>query len=144
MPMDENRARDGIDLRYRFAYDSGLSRVEVKLLDRTPCSVLEMIVALAVRCETHIMSNDEIGDRTSLWIWKMFDNLGLSNEYDQNFNEACVDKAITRLIYREYEPDGKGGLFTVPNTKKDLRKVEIAYQMFWYLNNYINEEGELK
>ena len=77
VPMDENRAKDGIDLRYRFAYDNGLSKVEVKMLDRTPCSVLEMMVALAVRCEEHIMNNDDEGDRTGLWFWKMIDNLGL-------------------------------------------------------------------
>ena len=142
VPMDENRAKDGIDLRYRFAYDNGLSKIEVKMLDCTPCSVLEMMVALAVRCEEHIMNNDDAGDRTGLWFWKMIDNLDLSRDYNSKFNEAYVDKVITRLLYREYSPDGEGGSFTVPNAREDMRKVEIAHQMFWYLNDYINEEGE--
>ena len=35
---------------------------------------------------------------------------------------------------REYEPNGKGGLFTIRGCEEDLTEVEIWYQLNWYLN----------
>ena len=40
--MDSNRAQDGIDLRERYYGDSTI---------KGPCSVLEMMLALSIRCE---------------------------------------------------------------------------------------------
>ena len=60
---DVNRAMDGIDLRNRFAtviHDDDVTDV----LD-DPCSVLEMIIALAIRCEETIMDDPRYGDRTA-------------------------------------------------------------------------------
>lgn len=133
--MDENRAYDGIDLRYRFAYDLQLPDSLVsKYLDIRPCSVLEMMLALAARCEDNIMTNPEKGDRTSVWFWEMITSLGLSRMTDNNYDERYVDTAIQKFLNREYEPNGKGGLFTIHGATKDLRDVEIWYQMCWYLN----------
>ena len=58
--MDGNRFDDGINLRYRFADESGYNgRMVAKYLDSRPCSVLEMLLALAIRLEEHIMSDPE-------------------------------------------------------------------------------------
>ena len=57
MPMDENRAYDGLDLRYRFALETGIMDAE-DYLD-SPCSVLEMIAGLALRCEENIMDDPQ-------------------------------------------------------------------------------------
>ena len=52
LPRDGNRYEDGIDLRYRFGYENGLEdQLIARDLDDKPCSVLEMMVALALRCE---------------------------------------------------------------------------------------------
>ncbi len=52
IPMDGNRAEDGIDLRYRFGYENGYSSSMISAyLDNKTLHVLEMMIALAIRCE---------------------------------------------------------------------------------------------
>lgn len=132
VPHDDNRADDGIQLRRRYA----LAREDITLSDYIsgPCSVLEMMVALAIRCET-IMDDALMGDRTGQWFWGMVHNLGLSSMIDSKFDRDYVDDVIARLLDREYEPDGRGGLFTVKNCNYDLRTVEIWCQLSWYLGS---------
>ena len=54
IPRDENRAHDGIDLRRRFVLSENYDEDYTDYL-RGPCSVLEMMIALAIRCEENIM-----------------------------------------------------------------------------------------
>lgn len=133
IPKDSNRAEDGIDLRWKF----GLSKGDMGLSDYIdgPCSVLEMIVALAIRCEEDIMDDPHIGDRTKQWFWKMITNLGLGSMTDDQFDRQYVSDCITTFLNREYEYDGRGGLFTIRNCDTDLRTVEIWYQLCWYLDS---------
>lgn len=134
IPRDGNRAEDGMDLRYRFAYE----HPDIEDAERYisgPCSMLEMMLALAMRCEENIMDEPCLGDRTSQWFWGMVVNLGLGSMTDDIFDRRYVDDVITTFINREYEPNGKGGLFTVRNCKRDLRDVEIWYQLCWYLDS---------
>lgn len=138
VPMDGNRADDGTDLRYRFAYENSHdNRIITTYLDDRPCSVLEMMVALSLRCEEDIMDDPDIGDRTGEWFWGMVQNLGLDLMDDSNFDAVYTDDIISRFLEREYSPDGNGGLFTVENCKYDLRDIEIWYQMCWYMDNMI-------
>ena len=131
---DNNRARDGINLRYRYAMEIDDERV-LDILDK-PCSVLEMMVALAIRCEESIMDDPRYGDRTSQWFWEMINNLGIGNATDERFNEELVSEVIFRFIDRDYEPNGKGGLFYMPYCDEDLRDVEIWAQLCWYLDKF--------
>lgn len=137
IPRDENRAEDGIDLRYRFAKESGYdSPYSVSTCIDGPCSVLEMMVALAIRCEERLAGDpDNFGDRTRQWFWEMITNLGLGSMHDENFNRRIVIQTIGRFLDREYSADGKGGLFCIKNCEHDLRDVEIWYQLNWYLNS---------
>lgn len=139
IPMDGNRAEDGVDLRYRFGYEHGYEDyVIASYLDNRPCCVLEMMVALAIRGEEHIMDDPDIGNRTGQWFWNMVNSLGLLSEDDSSFDRKYVEHVIEKFLNREYEPDGEGGLFTFNNCKYDLRSVEIWYQMMWYLDNILN------
>ena len=64
IPMDANRAEDGTDLRYRFGFENSYDpRLITDAIDDKPCSVLEMMVALCIRCES-IMEDAEHDDRT--------------------------------------------------------------------------------
>ena len=135
IPNDVNRANDGIDLRYRFAMIRGYRDVP-ECLDG-PCSLFEMMAALAIRCEETIMDDTEYGDRTGQWFWKMISSLGLSSMSDDMFDKKYATYVINRFLNREYEPNGKGGLFTIRNCKDDLRNVEIWYQLCWYLDSII-------
>ena len=139
MPRDRNRAEDGIDLRYRFAMDQGYEdEYEIVLADLNGrCSVLEMLVALALRCEETIMDDPSYGNRTGQWFWGMIVNLGLGGITDDNYDKGYVTDVITRFLNREYDPDGRGGLFTVSNRSEDLRDVEIWSQLCWYLDSFL-------
>lgn len=132
VPKDRNRAGDGENLRYRFAinvYDDDSVRSYLE----KPCSVLEMTLALAIRCEVNIMDDPQIGDRTGQWFWGMITNLGLGSMHDDLFDEEYCNFVIDRFLNRKYEPNGKGGLFTVRD--QDLRKMEIWKQLCLYLNS---------
>jgi hypothetical protein len=99
-----------------------------------PCSVLEMMIALAIRCEENIMDDPLIGDRTRQWFWSMISSLGLSGMTDTRFDNKSVDRVLETFLDRDYKPNGEGGLFTIKRCEKDLRKVEIWYQLLWYLD----------
>lgn len=136
--MDGNREADGIDLRYRFGYEKDYTDAEIaECLDDRPCSVLEMLIALAIRCEEHIMDDPDIGNRTGQWFWIMIENLGLRYMDDDRYREQMADHTISRFLNREYAPNGDGGLFTVNNDHHDLRTAEIWYQMCWYLDSIL-------
>ena len=133
---DENRADDGITLRHRFACEyAGIEDVERYL--EGPCSVLEMMIALSIRCEESIMDDPKVGDRTGQWFWGMVTNLGLGSMTDDRFDRGFVEDILTKFLNRKYEPDGRGGLFRVRHCDRDLRKVEIWYQLCWYLDSIV-------
>lgn len=136
LPMDANRKSDGEDLRYRFAYETQRSYAEIgNLLDIRPASVLEVMVALAIRCEEAIMDDPKYGNRTSQWFWEMIVTLGLGKMDEQRYDETYVDMVLARFMSREYAPDGEGGLFHIEG--KDLRGVEIWTQMNWYIDRIL-------
>jgi hypothetical protein len=137
--MDENRAFDGIGLRYRFGYENGIDTLCLvgNYMDDHPCSVLEMMIALSIRCEEQIMDNPDIGNRTGQWFWNMIISLGLNSMDDSKFDIQYVEEVIQCFLNREYEYNGKGGLFTIPDCQQDMRKAEIWYQAMWYLDSVL-------
>lgn len=137
IPNDSNRAEDGVSLRYRFALSIGYEDAPELVIDALegPCSVLEMMVALALHCEENIMDDPSMGNRTGQWFWGMVVNLGLGNMTDDRFDKHQFMNAIDIFLDREYEPDGRGGLFTVRHCDRDLRSMEIWHQLCRYLNN---------
>lgn len=136
--MDTNRSDDGIGLRYIFGNEMGISRDDItKAFYHEPCSVLEMMVALANRCEESIMKDPEYGDRTGVWFWNMVNTLGLSDMCDGNFNSLKATHILVRFINRGYEKDGSGGLFKIHDKTKDMRDIEIWYQMHFYLKELL-------
>lgn len=131
IPYDENRAAGGISLRYHYCLHHDCLDLEWCL--DGPCSVLEMMIALAIRCE-ELLEDPEVGDRTSQWFWNMITNMGLGSMNDTNYNEWLVNDVVTRFLNREYEPDGRGGLFRVRNWDRDMRTAPIWHQLMAYIN----------
>lgn len=134
--MDANRAGDGINLRYHFKYQNRIGD-DNDILKGRRCSVLEMMVGLSVRCENQIMYDPDYGDRTGHWFWNMIKNLDLDHMDDDHFDITYTEAVVNRFLERQYEPNGKGGLFTVERKGYDMRNVEIWYQMNWYLNSIL-------
>lgn len=144
IPMDGNRAGDGVNLRYRFGYENGYKdSVIAACLDSRPCSVLEMMVALALRCEEDIMENTDNGIQPGRWFWEMIESLKLSEMSDKRFDLRYVRDRIDIFLNREYERDGEGGLFTIRQCRYDLRSVDIWYQMSYYLNDYLKKGDDM-
>lgn len=155
VPNDDNRVEDGLALRYDFMecyydiYELGQSLTD-------PCSVLEMLVALAIRMDDSIVKPGEdtkVSDR----FFEIIDNLGLTpfsdDRYEglgdpnnpnymyalENISDDIVvmNDILDTFIERRYNKDGNGGLFPLINPKYDQRTTEIWYQMSEYLmENY--------
>lgn len=136
IPRDANRADDGFRLRYRFTMEMHYPDEVMDEYD-IPCTVLEMMIGISLRCEETIMDDPLIGDRTRQWFWGMVSSLGFHGMYDSQFDEDEAEFIINRFLSREYDYDGRGGLFTIPNCDRDLREVEIWYQLCWYLDTMI-------
>lgn len=132
---DKNREGDAFALRCKYCRENNVDMWVV------PCTVLEMLVALALRCEEQIMSDPAYGNRTGQWFYTMIGNLGLATLCDDrewtNKERLEVYTAVNRFMNNEYAANGKGGLFYIPRTPYDLRQVEIWYQMCWYLDSLI-------
>lgn len=132
---DRNRADDGIALRYDyFAREFNIDDSTIDDNLNFPCSVLEMMVALAIRCEQTIMDNPDFGNRTGQWFWDMISNLGLGGMFDDIFDPVYVKEVIDTFLQRQYSSDGVGGLFRINDRSEDLRDVEIWCQLCWYLD----------
>lgn len=128
IPNDDNRVMDGLDLRYEWAgsLDSEIF-VDAEWLMRD-CSFLEMLVALSRRLAF------EGEGHPPAWFWHLMDNLGLLNCTDRpNYDQTEVDTKLDTVIWRLYDPNGRGGLFPLKYPEHDQRDVEIWYQMNEYL-----------
>lgn len=130
---DENRAHDGKNLRWYYVDDGGDDSI---LQWNEPCTVLEMLIGLSMKIES-IMEDPEHDNAVNHWFWLMLENLDLKDMTDKNFDKGYVTDRINMFLNREYMPNGDGNIIYIENCPKDLRKVEIWYQMCWYLDSII-------
>lgn len=137
IPEDENRAFDGLALRTDFAERSNYNPMDARIILGRPCSVLEMMIALACRCENQIMEDLFVGPRFGRWFKVMISSLGLRYETDDYYDENYVEYIISSFLNREYNEDGDGGLFRVHDHTVDMTKTEIWYQMNVYLRELL-------
>lgn len=129
VPNDDNRAADGIQLRYIFMEKEGWNTMP---LDGEPCTVLEMLIALARRIENDIMWDGEV-NRTSRWFWEMIDNMGFSEVERRDYL-----RVINLFLDRKYQKNGLGMLFPCvifdDHVKNDVQIWDQAQQ--YLLENY--------
>ena len=135
IPFDSNRAENGIGLRYEFETEHGFCGRNVD----EPCSVLEMLIALARDWEHEITYDFHKGDRSAKWFWTMIDNLGLLNYPDFEFNEYEIEEIIDVWLTRKFSKSGEGSIFPVKNWGSDQKQLEIWLQ----LQNYVLENCEI-
>lgn len=134
IPNDDNRAEDGIQLRFIFMDEEDWSTEPIA---EKPCTVLEMLIGLARKIESEVMWNGET-NRTSQWFWMMINNLKLNQFSDQKFDLNQFLFILNQFLTRNYEKSGSGGLFPLrENGVENQQKVEIWYQMQSFLmENY--------
>ena len=136
---DENRAMDGKKLRERYQ-DENLSE-NCECLNG-PCTVLEMLVALAFRAD-YALSGSQEHPSVSKLFWEMLDNLGLElfgnceDDEAEQVKKYHDETKVRRFLERDYSPSGRGSIFPLKRPQQDQRQVELWYQMMSYLDeNY--------
>ena len=128
VPNDDNRIEDGRDLRYEFLEANGLEAPREWL--EMGCSMLELLIGLS-----RVLSF-ETGGEPRVWFWHMIEMLDLHQYNDRVYDakaEEKIDEALNRVIFRTYEPSGRGGLFPLRRPQRDQREVELWYQLSAYL-----------
>jgi hypothetical protein len=139
IPNDDNRCVDGLQTRDLFYMEKG--QHALSLLAEAPCNVFEMLIGVAMRLEFEL-AQSKFEKPFSEWFWVLIDNLGLTwatNIEIQSYKAGSdrVKQIVSRLLDRQYESDGEGGLFPLKYSENDQRTVEIWYQMSeWVLENY--------
>lgn len=151
--LDINRAHDGKGLRYDFIYYSNQKIVEFngKEISRRekwsyseedmvniegPCSILEMIIALCNRRWDY--RQDAYSAPYDMFV-DILHNLKLTRYDDGHYNHDRVAFIIDRVNQREFDEDGKGGMFPIPDFVmdgvwfKDQREIDIWFQVDKYL-----------
>lgn len=125
---DDNRVEDGRELRRYFLDDIRVSEddVDQRWFHRS-CSVLEMLIGLAIRIEF------DAEFTVAKWFWEMLSNSGLSGYVDWRYDARAVEDIVQRILWRTYNHDGDGGLFPLRHPELDQRHVELWYQAQAYL-----------
>lgn len=129
VPHDENRIADGRDLRYEWLRENEDEQGDPEWM-RAPCSMLELFIVLSRALSF------EMDDKMEPWFWHLMEELDLEQFNDRNYNESAqevITNTLDRVIWRQYEPNGQGGLFPLRDSARDQRKVELWYQLNAYL-----------
>lgn len=142
LDRDYNRANDGEKLRYGdFKEEGQYTDDDISFLSG-PASVLEMMVALSVKA-SDIMWSDDSDAGAGKWFWVFIENLGLDQYTDQEYIDKPdslydVDDILEKFMSRKYKRNGSdGSMFPMRMSKKDMRNMELWYQMNEWLNyNY--------
>lgn len=126
---DENRIEDAKDLRYEFLGQNEDVQGDPDWM-RSPCTMLELLIILSRQL------GFEMDEDPKIWFWHLIEVLELEQfndrEYDDHAEEA-IGKTLDRVIWRNYEPNGQGGLFPLRRPDRDQRNVELWYQLNAYL-----------
>lgn len=119
---DANRASDGLMLRKEYLAEGGILRLD----HIQNASVLETLVSLVDRVDYCLglkMTKQE-------WMEMFIHNMGLescTDMTDQTLRD--IARALDTTFYRRYNTDGiNGGLFVVPQTDKDMRRLSLFEQ----------------
>ena len=129
VPFDENRVADAHDLRYEFLDQAEDEQGDLEWM-RSPCSMLELFVILSRQLAF------EMDDPVTLWFWHLIETLDLEQFNDRKYDDyaqEAIARTLDRVIWRQYKPDGHGGLFPLRNPKLDQRRLELWYQLNAYL-----------
>lgn len=145
LEQDESRATEGLMLREEY-YHNDISEDWIMFLEK-PCSVFEALIPIARRMNDLFM-DENTSDMTRVWFWELIKNLGLKKysnirlltgpnaETDTDFID--IQFILDRWLHREFDIDGVGSPFPVPDSGVNQREKTIIYQMYSYVNvNYV-------
>lgn len=143
VPHDENRLADGLGLREQFADLFSCNSLFWRGYISCDSSVLEVLIAIAIRWDGELLASNET-QRYHDWFWEMMENLGLDRMDDLNFDEDEAERIIYTFLDRDYDANGRGGLFPMKSPPSDMRKTELAYQLDWYITEKYWDGHEMR
>lgn len=134
---DRNRAEDGKYIRGQFFDEIGVAYDDI--FDRYDASVLEVLVALAIR-----LDNEYIGDPGECHpeeiFWEILSNLGFNTPKARNahFRMNYCYEILVYWMERRYDRRGVGGIFPMRKTRRDQKQLELWGQAMEYVSeNYV-------
>ena len=132
LDYDSNRAVDGLELRKKYYKKCGYGLNEV-LLNKKPCSVLEMLIALSYRTERELIYDPCPGNDARFWFWQILSNLNLAVYDDYYYFEGRINEILDIFMHHKYDADGThGSAFPCPGVYQDLRKMDLWWQLGMY------------
>lgn len=152
IPDDENRGKEALSLRERYAEHLTMNDDEVftkeirKNIDLIvknllgPPSLFEVLVSLARDMDG--MLNLESKPQVPVYFARLMSNAGFDHYDDEDYDHrpekvmGYWKKLIDRILDRTYSEDGKGGLFPLKHPKSDQRKRSLWNQ----LNDWVDQE----
>lgn len=134
LELDRDRTLDGLKLRDELG----------AVLPSKPCSVLEVLIGLAIRMAYLVEPADD-GSSDSIvadMFWVLVAKLGLTvytNEVILRNNTSCLTiiDILNRWMQREFEPDGHGSPFPLETPVKDQRLCPMSYQMNAFVQEWL-------
>lgn len=115
--LDRNRATKAIELREEYAYEHSVYHEDVRDQKAT---VLEVLIGLA-----EDLAEKTENDSLSGWFWIMINNLGLDTYDDDHWDFNEIVSIVNKWMYVEYDEDGWGCPFFMPDYHGDVRKLTI-------------------
>lgn len=128
---DSNRKWDGLYLRNIF-YDD---HEECEGMLTHDCTLFEMLVGLANRMASDVFA--DLGKSSSNWFWEFMNNLG-ADYYTDDILETVEGrddllKLLRNFMNRQYKDSKSGNIFVFEKEPKDLKSIELWYQMHFYI-----------
>lgn len=145
---DQARAGDGRYLRYYYVDKDGIQEaidnfghpyadIVDEFVRSWPVSVIEVLLAMAIRLDKEYEYCASEGDRASLWFWIMCENLGLDlylvSNADFNINDAKMK--VIKWMDGDYDKNGKGSPMALPDgleCDKDYREMSFWEQVTYW------------
>lgn len=126
---DKNRAADGISMRRSYLFEEGRSRENYYWPDED-CTFFEMLVGLANKFGMLL-------DKTlSSAVSHLIRNTDLEALNENGYTPRELRAVVNFIMDREYDDDGHGGFFPLDDAPNDQRRVELLYQMNYYILEY--------
>lgn len=132
---DNDRMSDGMSLRNRYTQANRMSNaLNLLLREAHPCSVLEVMLALALRIEEEYLGAYSDEHPVGQWFNYMLHSLGIAHMIDPFFETEIASEVIDKFLNHNYRPDGFGSLFWIINTKEDMRQLDLWHQAMLWIN----------
>lgn len=129
VPYDDNRAFDGLHLRVEYYEETQTHIPRHDIRNHIPCNLLELILGVAIRM-SYVIFDPAVEDEEDIihYFWLLISNLRL--EPGKHMTNSII---IERFLERQYKPNGEGGLFPLKYPKRNMKNIEIWYQMMEYI-----------